>query len=340
MLDEGYIVEKSKPLVWAQFRDYGVGELKILETYLSRINARDPDSSVVIFTKKEYAELMGIDPDVRTDQLKGYTRGLLSNVVTIDLPEEGYVQYPLFSEAKCHKKQGQVVVEIECNEKLKSAFFGIAQSGYIRYQLKNTIALRSIYSIRLYSRLKDRPHGWTVELDELRDVMGATASSYDVFKEFNRAVLQKAVAEINEITDIEVEAEKIRRGKAVVAIKFLVKSKKTALPAPESGAEDPFAEVPEEGVFDFQYDDGVDINDPIVLILSDLPSGFTREQAESIRAEAIKHVPYEVASFTEKDIWISDYVQSKVLMMKAQKNPVHKNAQYSWLLKAVTQDWH
>lgn len=338
MLDEGYIVEKSKSLVWAQFRDYGVGELKILETYLSRINARDPDSAVVVFTKKEYAELMGIDPDVRTEQLKGYTRGLLSNVVTIDLPEEGYVQYPLFSEAKCHKKQGQVVVEIECNDKLKSAFFGIAQNGYIRYQLKNTIALRSIYSIRLYSRLKDRPKGWTVELEELRDLMGATAASYDVFKEFNRAVLQKAITEINEITDIEVETEKIRRGKAVVAIKFLVKSKEQALPPPDE-EKDPFGETREENIFDFNSDEIGSPDDPLALIMNDLPTGFTREQAEAIRQEAIKHVPYAVASFAERDLWISDYVQSKVLRMKAQKKPVHENAQFSWLLKAVAQDW-
>ena len=101
MLDEKYLVEKSKALVWAQFQDYSSGELKILDTYLSRINPRDPDSSLVKFTKKEYAELMGLDADLRTEQLKGYTSGLLSNVVTIDMPEKGYVQYPLFSEAKC-----------------------------------------------------------------------------------------------------------------------------------------------------------------------------------------------------------------------------------------------
>ena len=102
MLDERHLVEKSKALVWAKFQDYSSGELKILDTYLSRINARDPDTSLVTFTKKEYADLMGLDANIRTEQLKAYTRGLLSNVVTIDLPGEGYVQYPLFSEAKCY----------------------------------------------------------------------------------------------------------------------------------------------------------------------------------------------------------------------------------------------
>ena len=58
MLDEKYIVEKSKALVWAQFQDYSPGELKILDTYLSRIDARNPDSSLVTFTKKEYEDVL------------------------------------------------------------------------------------------------------------------------------------------------------------------------------------------------------------------------------------------------------------------------------------------
>ena len=231
MLDERYIVAKSKSLVWAKFQDYSSGELKILDTYLSRINPKDPDSSLVSFTKKEYAELMGLDADIRTGQLKQYTGGLLSNVVTIDLPEKGYVQYPLFSEAKCYRddKTGQVTIEVDCNPKLKDAFFDIARNGYVRYQLKNIISLKSQYSVRLYPKLKDRPFGWTVPLEELREMLGATASSYDVFKDFNKHVLQKAIKEINEITDINVTAEKVRKGRLVAAIRFTVEEKKQLL---------------------------------------------------------------------------------------------------------------
>ena len=155
MLKDTNIVEKSKVLVWAKFQDYGIGELKILDTYLSRINARDPESALVSFTKKEYADLMGIDPNIRTSQLKAYTAGLLRNVVTIDLPGEGYVQYPLFSKAECRydNELGQVLIKIRCHEELKPAFFDLAQKGYVQYQLKNVIALNSQFSIRLYTML-------------------------------------------------------------------------------------------------------------------------------------------------------------------------------------------
>lgn len=333
MLDENYIVERSKALVWAQLKDYGVGELKILDTYLSRINARDPDSSMVTFTKKEYAELMGLDPDIRTSQLKSYTKSLLSNVVTIELPKNGYVQYPLFSEATCYHddEKGQVLIKIECNEKLKAAFFGIAQDGYIKYQLKKTIALSSQYSMRLYYCLKDRPMGWTVELDELREILGATAPTYKEFKRFNSLVLQKSVKEINDITDVGVSTENVKKGRSVVAIKFHVTAKdvvildkdeveKLSIPEQE--------EVPEAEISD--------IDDPLGMSISVLPRELTRAQVEVLHNLAVDHIPAYITNRDEMEMWISDYLQEKVLMMKASAK-VEKP--YNWLYGAVKEDW-
>ena len=297
MLDERYIVEKSKALVWAQFQDYSSGELKILDTYLSRINPRDSESSSVSFTKKEYAELMGLDSDIRTEQLKTYTSGLLSNVVTIDMPDKGYVQYPLFSEAKCYldESTGQVTIEVDCNPKLKPAFFDIARNGYVRYQLKNIISLKSQYSVRLYPKLKDRPFGWTVSVAELREMLGATASSYDVFKDFNKHVLQKAVKEINDITDITVTTENIRKGRSVESIRFKVFEKSPHVISKEDAEVFEDAEEAEfdanqvfmDQVFSSNFVDPDDPDDPLALFASALPSNFTREQVELLKLLAM-----------------------------------------------------
>ena len=346
MLDEKYIVEKSKALVWAQFQDYSPGELKILDTYLSRIDPRNPDASLVTFTKKEYADLMGLDSDIRTEQLKTYTGGLLSNVVTIDLPDKGYVQYPLFSEAKCYldDKSGQVTIEVDCNHKLKTAFFDIARNGYVRYQLKNIISLKSQYSVRLYPKLKDRPFGWTVSVEELRKMLGATAASYDVFKDFNKHVLQKAVKEINEITDINVTTENVRKGRSVVSIRFKVTDKQQHVISKEDAeifkdAKD--AESDEEqillgGVIDTDYVDVEDTEDPLALCASALPANFTREQVELLRSLAVEHLPFTVASLAEKELWLHDYLDQKTKLMQATPDVY---APFAWLRRAVMEDW-
>lgn len=340
MLDERYIVAKSKSLVWAKFQDYSSGELKILDTYLSRINPKDPDSSLVSFTKKEYAELMGLDADIRTGQLKQYTGGLLSNVVTIDLPEKGYVQYPLFSEAKCYRddKTGQVTIEVDCNPKLKDAFFDIARNGYVRYQLKNIISLKSQYSVRLYPKLKDRPFGWTVPLEELREMLGATASSYDVFKDFNKHVLQKAIKEINEITDINVTAEKVRKGRLVAAIRFTVEEKKQLLlDKDQVEAFEDEDQIALDGVFAEEPSTGYDPDDPLALCADALPSDFTREQVALLRDLAMEHLPYTVGSLPEKELWLYDYLHQKTLLMNATPGV---QAPFAWLRKAVAEDWN
>ena len=348
MLDERYIVEKSKALVWAQFQDYSSGELKILDTYLSRIDARNPDSSLVTFTKKEYAELMGLDSDIRTEQLKAYTGGLLSNVVTIEMPGKGYVQYPLFSEAKCYLDEGsgQVTIEVDCNHKLKPAFFDLAKNGYVRYQLKNIISLKSQYSVRLYPKLKDRPFGWTVSVAELRDMLGATAASYDVFKDFNKHVLQKAVKEINEITDINVTTENIRKGKSVYAIKFNVTEKSPHVISQEEAelfadAEHVEVEVDEnqitfDEVIDATFVDLGDPDDPLAFFASALPSNFTKEQVELLRTLALEHLPSTVAYGSDADLWLHDYLDQKTKLMKATPNVMNP---FAWLRRAIMEDW-
>jgi hypothetical protein len=345
MLDEKYIVEKSKALVWAQFQDYSPGELKILDTYLSRIDPRNPDASLVTFTKKEYAELMGLDSDIRTEQLKTYTGGLLSNVVTIDLPEKGYVQYPLFSEAKCYldDKSGQVTIEVDCNHKLKAAFFDIARNGYVRYQLKNIISLKSQYSVRLYPKLKDRPFGWTIKVAELRKMLGATATSYDVFKDFNKHVLQKAIKEINEITDITVTTENVRKGRSVESIRFKVTEKAnhviskedTELLCKEKEDTD-MNQMFIDAVLTPSYVDPDDPDDPLALFASALPPSFTREQVEMLRLLALDHLPFTVGTLEDRDLWLHDYLYKKTKLLEATPDVY---APFAWLRRAVAEDW-
>lgn len=344
MLDEKYIVEKSKALVWAQFQDYSPGELKILDTYLSRIDPRKPDVSLVTFTKKEYAELMGLDSDIRTEQLKTYTGGLLSNVVTIDLPEKGYVQYPLFSEAKCYldDKTGQVTIEVDCNHKLRTAFFDIARNGYVKYQLKNIISLKSQYSVRLYPKLKDRPFGWTITVAELRKMLGATASSYDVFKDFNKHVLQKAIKEINDITDISVTTENIRKGRSVESIRFKVTEKENHVISKEDA--DLLCEPQDmdmnqmfiDAVITPSYVDTNDPDDPLALFASALPPQFTREQVEMLRLLALDHLPFTVGTVEERDLWLHDFLYKKTKLLEATPDVY---APFAWMRRAVAEDW-
>jgi hypothetical protein len=235
-LDENNLVEKSKSLVWAKFKDYTAGELKLLETYLSRINARDPESTRVVFSLREYADLMGV-PDLRADQVKPYTQHLLGNVVSIPtgenkgkLHKNDYTQFTLFTMADCSysDEEKRFLIKISCNPELKNVFFSLSEDGYIKYRLRYTLKMGRQYSILLYGLLRDmiyKQGGWQIKLDALRDQLSATEKSYQDYRAFCRRVLNPAIEEINEVSDIQASFTKITKGRKVVAIHFFASFK-------------------------------------------------------------------------------------------------------------------
>ena len=58
------------------------------------------------------------------------------------------------------------------------------------------------------------------DLDELRERLGATASSWRRWGEFKRCVLEPAVAEINHLTGIGIAWEPLKHGRSVVAVRL------------------------------------------------------------------------------------------------------------------------
>ena len=334
MLKEDYLVEKSRALVWAKMQNYSTGELKVLDTYLSRIDARRPESALVTFTKKEYTELMGIDPSMKKERLKRYTKGLLSNIVTIDLPNDGYVQYPLFSLAECTYEKNNMVVKIACNERLLSAFFELAEDKYVTYRLKNIIAMNGQYSIRLYTLLKDKHFSWKVPVDELREILGATTKAYKEFKDFNRLIIKRAVEEINEITDIFVEVEYIKKGRPVEAVKFKIKQKQVVyLPKSEKTEAEQEAESVEGKQVNLE-----DLPKFLRLSAEVLPDHFTENEIALLHKAATDHVPFELDQ-DQHLMNIREYLTRKVMLMKASKIPVKEKGQFTWLRRAVEEDW-
>ncbi|MBQ2152347.1 MAG: replication initiation protein [Clostridia bacterium] len=99
---------------------------------------------------------------------------------------------------------------------------------YTQFALLYTLPMRSLYSIRLYELLKswateqsaEQGHFWTIE--ELQKILG---SNYDRYPDFRRKVIEKAVPEINEYTDLTVEYEPIKQGRSYKYINFYIRTK-------------------------------------------------------------------------------------------------------------------
>jgi plasmid replication initiation protein len=226
-LKDNYLVQKSEPLLLMRTVPFELGELKILDTYLARINSHYENCRTVTFTKAEYEQLMGIDK-TNISTLKKYTAKMLGKVVEVPMAN-GYMQFVLFTCAKCDLNEyGERIIELTCSEEAKQLFFGIEQLGYLQYELKNILSLTSKYSFLLYLYLRKERYrsDWIVPLDELRTQrLDIKNEYYKEFKWFNKEILKKAVAEVNEKTDIKFSYEPKKTGRRITGINFkLIKS--------------------------------------------------------------------------------------------------------------------
>ena len=77
--------------------------------------------------------------------------------------------------------------------------------------------------------LRDWLHkgSYTVPVERLREELGATEKSYLQFRRFREWVIDRAVSEINSLSDLKVTYTKIKKGRSVTDICFKIKLKPT-----------------------------------------------------------------------------------------------------------------
>lgn len=102
------------------------------------------------------------------------------------------------------------------------------EEQFTSYELKQVGGLSSAYAIRLYEILIAwRSTGKTpvIELSDFRQRLGVLEGEYSRFNNFKVRVLDPAIKQINEHTDITVKAEQHKTGRSVSGFSFKFKQK-------------------------------------------------------------------------------------------------------------------
>lgn len=110
-------------------------------------------------------------------------------------------------------------------------FFIAARGVFTRLNLQQYMHLPSIYSQKLFGFLtswNDKPEK-EIELSELHLMLDTPESLQNDFAQFRRRVLEKAFKDITEQTNLSFEWEPIKKGRTVIAVRFIF-SRKRALP--------------------------------------------------------------------------------------------------------------
>ncbi|MBE0443544.1 replication initiation protein, partial [Psychrobacter sp. FME13] len=96
---------------------------------------------------------------------------------------------------------------------------------FTQYLLRQTSQLKSIYSVRLYELLvqwKTAKKTSLFELKTFREQLGLGVNDYKTMGNFKARVLDNAVNEINEKSDLKISYEQVKKGVAIAGFKFKV----------------------------------------------------------------------------------------------------------------------
>ncbi len=222
------IFKKAEDLLLAR---YELNELsiKLMCSVISMLRTDDTEfAECYVLRVADWKELSGLSGRSVYENLERATKELISNPITIERPHGGFLIVNWLSEAEWVPGNGEM--ELRIAPKLKPYLLEL-KSKFLEYDIANILRLKSTYVIRLYELLKHEYKKvahyngqekvlFEISVQGLRDMFQIPDSyRYDAIK---RNILDKAQAQFKEKTDIKIEYEEVKRGRAVDRIEFII----------------------------------------------------------------------------------------------------------------------
>ena len=215
-------VERSNQLNQLSPSGMSLTEIRFLAIYQAKINARNPESRVVTFPLDEFCNIMEVK-ELNVAHIKNVADKIICKPVHIPDGKNGVYVVPLFN--KCHiridEKIGKWLVDIKCSEEVLPYMFEM-KKNYFTYELWNALKLKSVNQVRMYEVLKqyEKIGVRTIEIDELKRMLGIGKNQYSRFQDFRRKVLELCQEALERYTDIKYTFEPIKQGRKFHALKF------------------------------------------------------------------------------------------------------------------------
>ena len=215
---------------------------------VSMIQPNDEDFRKYQISIKEFSEMLGLKGNAKYEEIKEVALRLQKKSVFIK-EENGFVTTNWVSSQRYIEGEG--IIELAFSPELKPYLLQL-KSHFTSYRLSNILSLKSIYSIGLYQLVKKWQHlgKWSCPVEDLKEILGATTSTFDRYNLFKVRVLEVAIKELNAKTDVNVTFEEIKKGRKVEKIEFRIRharEKEIQLPKAEI-AKQPKEKVENEDV--------------------------------------------------------------------------------------------
>src|SRR5574344_1358489 len=230
------LVVKSNKLVQA-LQTLTLNEARLLQ--LAIVDARETGQGLSTDEPLElnaisYATAFNVSPDAAYLALVEAEDSLFKRQFTITNEDGTLTKSRWIQDANYRKGEGRILVTltrvvIEHITKIDGF-----EQYFTSYHLKKTADFKSVYAVRLYELLMQwKSVGKTpaYELERLRGQLGIGVNEYTRMEAFKRRVLDIAVDQINEHSDLIIKYEQHKRGRSISGFSFNFKYKRSAIHA-------------------------------------------------------------------------------------------------------------
>jgi plasmid replication initiation protein len=238
---ENALVVKSNRLVEASYRlDIAEQRLILMAIHEARETGLGVTSNNFLTIRAdEYAAMFGLDQKSTYKQLKTAVETLYQRSVRLhDIhPESGKERITdVRWVSSAAYVEGAGLVQLKFGDDVVP-FITVLEREFTSYKIKSVAQMTSTYAIRLYELLiqwKDVGKR-NVDLDELKNMLGVS-KEYPALFNFKARVLDVAVAQVTEFSDLDVRYENVKFGRKVTGFMFFFAAKQEPEPAPKPKA--------------------------------------------------------------------------------------------------------
>lgn len=219
-----YKVVKGNEIIQKARYDLGLAEIKAFSFIISKIKPTDEVFHEYTFSINEYCKVLGIETNngKNIQNVKKSLKQLVDKSFYLTLDDGTETTISWLNKVWINKGSGKIKVRLD--DDLQKYVTGL-YTNYTQYELLCTLPMRSTYSIRIYELLKSYAFtkNHTFDIESLKNMLGC--KHYERFPDFRRKVIEVAVREINQYSDLEISWEPIAKGKRVIGIKFFIKQR-------------------------------------------------------------------------------------------------------------------
>lgn len=226
------LVVKSNALIQASYT-LGLVEQRLI--LMSIVGARESGEGItaetlLVVRAQDYAELFGVTKQAAYKALADAVETLFNRRATVDVYDKKRDRTrPMavrWVTAMAYE-EGEGLITLRFGHEVVPEITRL-EENFTSYELEQVAGLKSAYAVRLYEMLIQwRSAGKTpvFEINHFRSQLGLGVSEYPLMSNFKKGVLDLAVAQINDHTDIKATYEQHKSGRLITGFSFKFKQK-------------------------------------------------------------------------------------------------------------------